>query len=106
MMKVREQIILGAVTEKRAGKVNDRLILFDPIHRLCDRTFFGYRFLEVDPLLIADEANNSTNPKFHELNLAIVQLIQDFNMVQFIPLDSTNEDSLELVLSNIDNAVQ
>jgi len=64
------------------------------------------RFLDPDPLLLVDEVNAVTNPRFHALNQAIVQLIEDFNMVQFLPLDVTDEDSLELVLSHIDNTLQ
>lgn len=32
--------------------------------------------------------------------------IEDFNMVQFLPLDVTDEDSIGTVLSHIDNAIQ
>lgn len=32
--------------------------------------------------------------------------IEDFNMVQFLPLDVTDEESIGVVLSHIDNAIQ
>jgi len=32
--------------------------------------------------------------------------IDDFSMVSFMPLDSTDEDSVGTILSHIDNAVQ
>lgn len=32
--------------------------------------------------------------------------VEDFSMVSFLPLDLTNEDSIELILSCIDNIVQ
>lgn len=32
--------------------------------------------------------------------------IEDFNMVQFLPLDVTDEDSVGVVLSHLDNAIQ
>ncbi|KAL7006480.1 hypothetical protein EMMF5_003901 [Cystobasidiomycetes sp. EMM_F5] len=94
------------------------------------------RFLETDPLLLREEGLSRTNPRFQALNEAIVQLvsqtsgllsgvsgllsgvfpifkvcldypqIEDFNMVQFLPLDITDEDSVELILSHIDNAIQ
>ncbi|THH14988.1 hypothetical protein EW146_g5427 [Bondarzewia mesenterica] len=68
------------------------------------------RYLEPDPLLLAaprgqDDAN-SINPKFHALNQAIVQLIEDHPLVSFLPLDLTNPDSIESVLSNIDYTMQ
>lgn len=64
------------------------------------------RFLDPDPELLRESANKITNPKFHALNSALVQLIEDFNMVQFLPLDVTDEDSIGVVLSHIDNAIQ
>ena len=35
-----------------------------------------------------------------------VPQIEDFNMVQFLPLDVTDEESIGVVLSHIDNAIQ
>ncbi|EPX75314.1 ATP binding protein Fet5 [Schizosaccharomyces octosporus yFS286] len=64
------------------------------------------RFMNTDPLLLVGEINEKMNPKFHELNQCIVQLIDDFNMVNFIPLESHNEESIEKVLSYIDDATQ
>lgn len=88
------------------------------------------RYLDPDPDLLLDEVNSKTNPKFHNLNQAISHLvsitlvlvlflyihcnsssclasqIQDFNMVSFLPLDVTDEDSLGTILSHIDNSMQ
>ncbi|KAK4049479.1 hypothetical protein OIO90_005430 [Microbotryomycetes sp. JL221] len=64
------------------------------------------RFLDPDPELLRESANKSTNPKFHALNSAIAHLIEENNLVQFLPLDVTDEDSIGVVLSHIDNAIQ
>ncbi|EGG06912.1 uncharacterized protein MELLADRAFT_106395 [Melampsora larici-populina 98AG31] len=64
------------------------------------------RYLDPDPDLLINELNSKTNPKFHTLNQAISQLIQDFNMVSFLPLDVTDEESLSTILSHIDNSMQ
>ncbi|CAG8521878.1 9782_t:CDS:10 [Diversispora eburnea] len=64
------------------------------------------RYYDPDPTLLEEEANASMNSKFHNLNRAIVQLIEDYNMVSFIPLNINNEDSITAVLSHIDNAIQ
>ncbi|PWN54063.1 hypothetical protein IE53DRAFT_309116 [Violaceomyces palustris] len=64
------------------------------------------RYFDPDPLLLVGEVNSKTNPKFHSLNQAIVQLIDDFSMVSFMPLDVTDEDSVGTILSHIDNAIQ
>jgi len=65
------------------------------------------RYLDPDPMLLASgEESNTTNPRFHTLNQAIVQLIEDHPLVQFLPLDLTNTDSTETILSHIDHALQ
>lgn len=64
------------------------------------------RFLNPDPLLIVDEANRNTNPKFHELNKSIAQLTDDFGMVQFLPLNAKDTDSVGTILSYIDDVTQ
>ncbi|KAJ3415647.1 ATP binding protein [Chytridiales sp. JEL 0842] len=64
------------------------------------------RYLDPDPTLLMEDANKSTRPKLHALNRAMVQLIDEFNMVSFVPLNIHDEDSVELVLSQIDNAIQ
>ncbi|ODQ63176.1 GPN-loop GTPase 3 [Nadsonia fulvescens var. elongata DSM 6958] len=64
------------------------------------------RFLNPDPLLMANEANEKTNPKFHDLNKAISHLIDDFGMVQFLPLEAKNPDSVATILSYLDDVTQ
>ncbi|KAJ3152387.1 ATP binding protein [Irineochytrium annulatum] len=64
------------------------------------------RYFDPDPTLLMEDANRTTHPKFHNLNRAIVQLIEEFNMVSFVPLNIKDEDSVNLVLAHIDNAIQ
>ncbi|KAH9007113.1 ATP-binding protein Fet5 [Lactarius hatsudake] len=69
------------------------------------------RYLDPDPLLLAaphgnGDEENSVNPRFHALNQALVQLIEDHPLVTFLPLDLTNPDSIENVLSHIDYTMQ
>ncbi|KAA8916216.1 hypothetical protein TRICI_001651 [Trichomonascus ciferrii] len=64
------------------------------------------RYLNPDPLLMADEANAKTNPNFHELNKSIANLIDDFGMVQFLPLQSKVPESVATILSYIDDVTQ
>lgn len=47
-----------------------------------------------------------SNSKFSSLNFALLQLIEEFDMVNFIPLNVRNESSLSAILSHIDNATQ
>lgn len=64
------------------------------------------RYLDTDPNLLAEDVNVDTNPKFHDLNRAVVGLIEDQNLVSFLPLDVSDEDSINTVLSHIDNMMQ
>ncbi|KAI0320231.1 GPN-loop GTPase [Amylostereum chailletii] len=69
------------------------------------------RYLDPDPLLLAaphgqGDGTDTLNPRFHALNQAIVQLIEDHPLVSFLPLDLTNPDSIETVLSHIDYTMQ
>ncbi|OCF36402.1 ATP(GTP)-binding protein Fet5 [Kwoniella heveanensis CBS 569] len=64
------------------------------------------RYLDPDPTLLLDDPGSSTNPKFNDLNRAVVSLIEDQNIVSFLPLDVTSEDSVNTVLSHIDNMMQ
>ncbi|KAJ3490311.1 hypothetical protein NLI96_g1554 [Meripilus lineatus] len=69
------------------------------------------RYLEPDPLLLVSapgsrEESKDRHSKFHALNRAIVQLIEDHPLVSFLPLDLTDPDSIETVLSHIDYTMQ
>jgi len=57
------------------------------------------------PTLVAS-LNKSTTESMRNLNKALGNLIDEYSMVTFMPLDISNEDSIELCLSQIDNAIQ
>ncbi|KAJ9092170.1 hypothetical protein QFC19_008828 [Naganishia cerealis] len=68
------------------------------------------RFLNPDPLLLLlkkVDLESESNPRFVRLNRAIANLVDDFGMVQFLPLDCTKEsDSVATILSYIDDVTQ
>jgi len=70
------------------------------------------RYLDPDPTLLAnardghDKSRERENGRFHELNRAIVQLIEDHPLVSFLPLDLSSTDSLGVVVSHIDFTLQ
>ncbi|CAG8578002.1 7471_t:CDS:2 [Paraglomus brasilianum] len=64
------------------------------------------RYFDPDPLLLLEEVNRNTNTRYHSLNEAIAQLVDDYNMVSFLPLNIRDEDSVASILSHIDNATQ
>ena len=65
------------------------------------------KFLEVNvPILLAEDQNSQTSPKFAALSGAIGELLDQWNLVNFVPLDITNEDAIADLLAHIDNATQ
>jgi len=57
-------------------------------------------------MLLLEDVNSKTSPKYHQLNRAIAGLVDEFNMVQFLPLNVKDEDSITAILSHVDNAIQ
>lgn len=65
------------------------------------------KFLNPDPLLLNNIDDKDLNPKYAKLNRAIAQLVDDFGMVQFLPLDCNKDsDSVATILSYIDDVTQ
>jgi HD superfamily phosphohydrolase len=44
--------------------------------------------------------------KYKRLNAAIAEMIEQYSMVSFIPLNITDEESINVLLQHIDNALQ
>ncbi|KAA6401224.1 MAG: putative GPN-loop GTPase 3 [Streblomastix strix] len=49
---------------------------------------------------------NMRREKFHRLNRALCELMDEYSLVSFVPLDITDEESIERVLMHIDTATQ
>lgn len=66
------------------------------------------KYLNPDPLLLArSEDEEVYNPKYAKLSKLIANLVDDFGMVQFLPLDCNKEsDSVSTILSYIDDVTQ
>ncbi|KMZ59365.1 GPN-loop GTPase-like protein [Zostera marina] len=52
------------------------------------------------------DLNQNMPPKFAKLNNALADLVDEYSMVNFIPLDLRKESSIRYVLSSIDNCIQ
>lgn len=63
-------------------------------------------FFRTDVDVLVNELSHVTGPRFLRLNEAMGNLLDDFNMVQFVPLDVTDEDSLATLLLRVDLALQ
>lgn len=64
------------------------------------------KYLNPDPLILNSDLNKNTNPRYHNLNNRISNLVDDFGMVQFLPLEAGNPDSVRVILSYIDDITQ
>lgn len=64
------------------------------------------RFLDPSVETILDDLAGGTSSKFEQLNVAMGALLEDYSMVSFVPLDISDDESVELVLSHVDNAIQ
>ncbi|KAH9331150.1 hypothetical protein KI387_003258, partial [Taxus chinensis] len=64
------------------------------------------KFLDPDTRLLLSDLNQHMAPRFEKLNRALAELIDDYSMVNFLPLDITKENSIQYILSYIDNAIQ
>jgi len=64
------------------------------------------RFFDPEFHYLADELTEATGEKFRKLNDAIAMLLDDYQLVRFIPLDITDEDSISVLLQHIDNSIQ
>ncbi len=100
--------------EKYLSKPRDSLSpseLKEEEERICDvmdETNPLHPFFFPDPWALEKLMGSGidSKPRFKALNQAIVQLIDDFDMVNFIPLNVKSESSLAAILSHIDNATQ
>lgn len=50
--------------------------------------------------------SGSTGPRFYRLNSAVAGLLDEFSLVSFLPLDISEEESINEVLAHIDMAIQ
>lgn len=58
-------------------------------------------YLMPDARQLAKRLQEGTGPAFTRLNQAVLQLIDDWSMVSFTPLDYSDEDSIAYVLSQV-----
>ncbi|XP_065936259.1 GPN-loop GTPase 3 isoform X3 [Magallana gigas] len=66
------------------------------------------RYLEPElPILLAEEFDDSRlSQKFKKLNSSIAKMIDDYSLVKFLPMDISDEDTINDVLIQIDTAIQ
>lgn len=66
------------------------------------------KYLEPDAHALLDQIDNESawNRKYRKLSAAIGNLIEDFSLIRFIPLNLNDEESIGDLLLTIDNIIQ
>ncbi|KAI0510406.1 hypothetical protein KFK09_011007 [Dendrobium nobile] len=63
-------------------------------------------YLEPEARVLLSALNQHMAPQYGKLNKALAELVDEFSMVNFVPLDLRKEKSIQYVLSMIDNCIQ
>ncbi|KAL4324647.1 hypothetical protein GQ457_11G004060 [Hibiscus cannabinus] len=64
------------------------------------------KYLDPEPHHLLSELNERMAPKFKKLNKSLIELVDEYSMVSFIPLDLRKESSIQYILAQIDNCIQ
>lgn len=62
--------------------------------------------LSLDPHDIVMTANKCMSRKYYKLNNAFAHIIEDFNLVSFIPLNIYDDDNVDFIINSIDMIIQ
>jgi len=63
-------------------------------------------YLDPNAQVLLSQLNRQMAPRFGKLNKSLAELVDDYNMVNFVPLDLRKESSIQYVLSYIDSCIQ
>ncbi|KAH8489744.1 hypothetical protein Peur_058816 [Populus x canadensis] len=64
------------------------------------------KYLNPQGQVLLSELNQRMAPQFFKLNKALIDLVDQYSMVSFVPLDLRKESSIQYILSQIDNCIQ
>lgn len=64
------------------------------------------RFLSPSGEALAAELSRSTPPRLRRMNIELCRLLDEYDMISFLPLDVSDDDSIASLLAQIDNAIQ
>ncbi|UIZ26274.1 hypothetical protein KXD40_002181 [Peronospora effusa] len=63
------------------------------------------KYLDPSEGYLLENLSNATDPKWRPLSSAICNVINDFSMVAFVPMNINREESIEAVLMHVDHAI-
>ncbi|XP_059161915.1 GPN-loop GTPase 3-like isoform X2 [Physella acuta] len=82
------------------------LTKMDLLSKKSKKNLNRYLEPELNSLLMEEFQEEEFGIKFKSINKAIAQLLDDFSLVHFIPLDYTKEESINDLLIHIDSTIQ
>jgi hypothetical protein len=64
--------------------------------------------MDTDPsqIMAKDSDTSKFNKKYNDLNRVIADVLEDFSLIRFLPLDISNDESIELIMGEVDTLVQ
>lgn len=62
-------------------------------------------YLNPDHKQLAEELDAKMDPKYRKLNHAIASVMEEFALISFVPMDISDEDSMQFVLFHCDCAI-
>jgi len=90
--------------ERDADEEDERLGTFES--RLCEVDFEWVRDQLAATARARPASESTLDRRWNRLNKALCNLVEDFAMVRFLPLDAFDAESVEFVLSHVDNVLQ
>ncbi|KYN97269.1 putative nucleolar preribosomal associated cytoplasmic ATPase [Plasmodium gaboni] len=78
----------------------------------CEETIYKKNYeklndiLSLDPHDIIITANKCMSKKYYKLNNAFANIIEDFNLVSFLPLNIYDDDNVDFIINSIDMIIQ
>lgn len=64
------------------------------------------RYLTPSGDALVSELNKAMGPRFKLLNESLAKVLDEYSLVSFVPLDITDEDSIETLMLQVDHAIQ
>jgi len=64
------------------------------------------KYFDTDIPSLMEDIKTKTPTRYHNLNRAIAEVVEEFNMVSFLPLNIQDENSITLILTHIDLCIQ
>ncbi|CRH01594.1 nucleolar preribosomal associated cytoplasmic ATPase, putative [Plasmodium relictum] len=100
------------ISEKSAASINSSSERSSALSEENEEKIYKKNFeklndiLSLDPHDIIIRANKCMSKKYYKLNNAFAHIIEDFNLVSFLPLNIYDDDNVDFIINSIDMIIQ